>query len=105
MKIIRNKVIPFKGFMAVNLFGVLFVRGNAEINEVVINHESIHTAQMKELGYVPFYLLYFIEWVVRLFVNGIQAYRNISFEKEAYGNQANMEYLRSRQHYSFLEFI
>lgn len=29
MKIIRNNTIPVKGFKAINIFGVLFVRGNA----------------------------------------------------------------------------
>lgn len=36
MKIIRNKYIPFKGFRAINIFGVLFVRGNAKIDNVTI---------------------------------------------------------------------
>lgn len=49
MKIIRNNFIPFPGFKAINLFGILFVRGNATISQEVINHESIHTAQMKEM--------------------------------------------------------
>lgn len=31
MKIVRNHFIPFKGFMAVNLFGILFVRKEAEL--------------------------------------------------------------------------
>lgn len=37
MKIIRNNIIPFKGFKAINLFGILFVRGNAELSDEVIN--------------------------------------------------------------------
>ena len=48
MKIVRNNIIPFKGYKAVNLFGILFVRGDAVISSTDINHESIHTAQMKE---------------------------------------------------------
>ena len=97
MKIIRNNFIPFKGFRAINLFGVLFVRGDAEINDVVLNHERIHTAQMRELLFLPFYLIYFLEWSVRLFINGKQAYRSISFEKEAYSNQHDLEYLSKRK--------
>lgn len=31
MKIIRNNTIPFKGFAAVNLFGVLFIRGDTVV--------------------------------------------------------------------------
>ena len=32
MIIIRNKIIPFKGFKAINIFGILFVR-DAEIDK------------------------------------------------------------------------
>ena len=43
MKIIRNKFIPFPGYKAINLFGAfLFVKGNAKIDEVTMNHVSIH---------------------------------------------------------------
>ena len=42
MLIIRNKVIPFKGFKAINLFGILFVRENAKLDAKTINHEEIH---------------------------------------------------------------
>lgn len=104
VKIIRNNIIPFKGFKAINLFGVLFVRGDAVIDEETINHEEIHTAQMKELCYVFFYLWYFIEWIIRLFCKG-NAYRNISFEQEAYGNEDNLNYLQERNHYSFLNYL
>ena len=49
MKIIFNKYIPFKGFLAINLFGVLFVRKrenglNPVLSKSTINHEKIHTA-------------------------------------------------------------
>ena len=103
MKIIRNKFIPFSGYKAMNLFGILFVRGSVIINERTIRHEAIHTAQMKEMLYVFFYLWYVIEWLVRLpFGN---AYRNISFEREAYSNQGNTEYLSTRRLYSFIKYL
>lgn len=45
MKIIRNKYIPFKGYRAINLFGILFVRGNVRINERTLRHEkNTHSA-------------------------------------------------------------
>lgn len=46
MKIIYNNIIPFKGFAAINLFGVLFVRNDykLQVSDRMINHESIHTA-------------------------------------------------------------
>lgn len=110
MKIVYNKVIPFKGFLAINLFGVLFVRKNNDgsnpyISESTLNHEAIHTAQMKELGYIFFYLLYFIEWIIRLFTNTLTAYRSISFEQEAYHNEDNPDYLKTRKHYSWIHYL
>lgn len=99
MKIIENSLIPFPGFLAINLFGVIFIRKGGVLSEVAINHEQIHTAQMKELGYVGFYILYLIEWLIRLLVNK-NAYKNISFEKEAYENENNPDYLSSRKRYA-----
>ena len=58
MKIVYNNFIPFKGFSAINLFGVLFARKGVKISKKIINHELIHTAQMKELYYVLFYIIY-----------------------------------------------
>ena len=91
MKIIYNNLIPFKGFIAINLFGVLFVRNEYKKRfesggfTTTLNHESIHTEQIKELGYIFFYIWYLIEWLLRLpFGN---AYYNISFEREAYTNE------------------
>lgn len=98
MKLIYNNIIPFKGFKAINLFGLCFVRNGMKMSDRDINHEKIHTSQMKELLYLPFYLLYFGEWVVRLFMKG-NAYRNISFEKEAYTNENDLTYLTRRKHY------
>lgn len=66
MKIIRNNILPFKGFSAINLFGVLFVRKNARLSEKTLNHERIHTAQWRELWYVGFALWYIAEWLIRL---------------------------------------
>lgn len=104
MKIIRNNIIPFKGFKALNLFGILFVRKDANIGALTINHEEIHTRQMKELLYVFFYVWYVSEWIVRLFMKG-NAYRNICFEKEAFDNDTDMNYLNYRKPYSFLKYL
>lgn len=106
MKIIYNKIIPFgKNLYAINLFGVLFAKGPC--NRFVINHEEIHTAQMKELLYAAFYILYILEWLFRLaqYRSPMKAYSNISFEREAYAMQGDLSYLAHRRHYSFLHYI
>ena len=122
MKIIRNNIIPFPGFKAINLFGVLFVKNNAKIDDVTINHEAIHSRQFVELmvlfavatvfirWWLPvfaplaFYVWYIVEWLIRLLKKG-NAYRNISFEREAYANQGDFSYLKGRGWFNFLKYL
>jgi hypothetical protein len=93
-------------------------------------HESIHTRQLVEVmiasllisllfviggqwwvgalfTFFSYYIWYGIEYVIRLIITGNQkeAYRNISFEKEAYKNEGNMLYLNSRRLFNFLEYM
>lgn len=100
MKIIYNRIIPFRGFAAINLCGVVFARREYRpLSATTLNHEAIHTAQMRELLYAGFYLCYLAEWLVRLFGKG-NAYRNISFEREAYRHQHDPDYLRTRRRWT-----
>lgn len=102
MKVIYNRLIPFRGFKCINLFGILFVREGCVMTQTDFNHEAIHTAQMKELLYIPFYLLYLMEWLWKLlkYRDGRKAYRDLSHEREAYDNQANPNYLTNRKPYN-----
>jgi len=108
MKIIYNSFIPFKGFTAMNLFGVVFVRKSKTMSKRMINHEKIHTAQMEEMMYIPFYILYLIEYVFRVFQYKFKlhtAYRNISFEREAYTKQGAYSYLGQRTLFSWINYL
>jgi len=103
MKQIVNNILPVKGFAAINICGILFVR-EKQTSKVLFQHETIHTKQMQELLYVFFYLAYGLEWAYRLLFTkdrfSHQAYRNISFEKEAYSRQAEAGYLEKRKHFA-----
>ena len=112
MKIVKSKIIPLPGFAACNLFGVLFVRPKTYdrikkgYNKTLINHEEIHTAQMKELLYLPFYILYLIFWIIRVVTPPFEtSYRDISFEQEAYDNERNLDYMNARKHYSWVKYM
>lgn len=98
MKIVRNNIIPFKGFKAVNLFGILFVRKDVTFSEIDLRHEEIHTKQYRELWYVGFIFMYLYFWIKNLFHYGFthEAYRKIPFEQEAYENQYVKLYLKYR---------
>ena len=107
MKIIENDIIPFNGFAAVNLFGVLFTRRGVNISDLLLRHEMIHSKQMRELSAIVFYAWYLIEWLIRLLVywNAVKSYRNISFEREAYANEGNLLDLKERRPFAFLRYI
>ena len=96
--------MPFNGFTAINLLGVLFVHPGVYLSRELMNHERIHTAQQREMLFLFFYIAYFFEWLLRLPMRG-NAYRNISFEREAYSNQRNLDYLSTRPHYAWRRYM
>ena len=106
MKTIYNNIIPFKGFSAINLCGIVFARKEYKpLSERTINHEKIHTAQMKALWYLPFLLWYVFEWVIKLFIYSKNSYYNISFEREAYNNELKFDYVEKRKKFAFLSYL
>ena len=107
MKIIYNNIIPPRGYKAITILNVVFVRKGLVMRDKDINHENIHWEQEKELLIVGFYLLYVIEFIVRLLAirNWHKAYRSISFERECYTNERDLSYIGSRKHYSWIKYI
>lgn len=107
MIIIKNNIIPFKGFSAISLFGFIFIRKEAVITDRMINHEKIHFFQQLELLFVLFFIFYLIEFVIKLFIykNFKIAYLNISFEREAYLNDNDYWYLNNRKLFNFIKYI
>ena len=54
MKVIYNKIIPFKGYKAITIWPFIFAR--KKLSEIDINHEKIHLAQQLELLNLKFLL-------------------------------------------------
>lgn len=106
MKRIYNDFIPPRGYAALNFFGILFVRRGIIITDRILNHEKIHSAQMKEMLYIFFYIWYIAEWGIKLlkYKRVHTAYRAISFEREAYANDFNREYLKTRKRFAFIKY-
>jgi len=99
--IIRNSKIPKALSFVIDIYAItiwpfVFIRDDG--NELPLNHESIHIKQQQELFVLPFYLLYFWEWLRGRMkgLDGPEAYMKISFEKEAYSNELNPDYLSTR---------
>ena len=108
MILIASKYLVPKGYIGITLFPFIIVRERQLMDHpVLLNHERIHLRQQAELLILPFYIWYVIEYLIRLsmYRNRKQAYRNISFEREAYTNENNTDYLRHRTIWNFLKFI
>lgn len=120
MKIVRNEYIPFGTFDAMNILGFLFVKEDTVLNDSLIRHEAIHTAQQHEIMTASaivalvfsniyaswWYLLiviampiviYLIAWLIELVLPPYDsAYKDSPFEREAYLNQHDPMYLTTR---------
>lgn len=107
MKVIYNKILPPSGYSAITIGPFIFTRRKS-LDEKTITHESIHWEQEKELGIIGFYILYVLEFFVRLLINNFDwhtSYREISFEKEAYQGENIPGYLETRKHYAWLKSL
>jgi hypothetical protein len=108
MIVFASKYLVPKGYSGIALFPFIFVRDKALASSpVLLNHERIHIRQQAELLVIPFYIWYGIEYGIRYlkYKNGRIAYRNISFEREAYANEGNREYIKSRKFWGFLKYL
>lgn len=76
-------------------------------NKLLMNHEEIHLQQQKELLVLPFYIFYLANYLFNLirYRNHYMAYRNICFEREAYSNEHNLDYLKKRELFAFRKYF
>lgn len=91
----------------ITIFPFIFLRELAlKENKILINHEKIHIRQQLELLIIFFYLWYVVEyyyWYLKLKDKHL-AYRNISFEREAYAMEEDLNYLETRKIWSFWKY-
>ena len=105
--IVAKYLIP-KGYLGLTLFPFVFVKNKLNKNNAVfVNHEKIHLRQQLELLVIPFLIWYLAEFFFRLlhYKNFDLAYKNISFEREAYHQETNWSYLKSRNAFSFFYYL
>lgn len=76
-------------------------------NSNILNHERIHFRQQIELLWLPFFIWYGVEFIIRLiqYKSWHLAYRNISFEREAYHHEADKTYLKHRTFWYFRHYL
>ena len=100
--------LPFLPAAGMAIFPFVLVKYSwIKNDQQIINHELIHLRQQIELLIIPFYLIYILDYLINLvrYRNHNLAYRNIVFEKEAYSNDADYEYLKKRGFYSWMNYF
>lgn len=126
---IRNSIIPFGRFVALNYFGLVFMKRPLCAEEE--NHEAIHTRQQVEwlipytaallalilgcgwswwwLCSVPFcyhVILYCTLWLVEWLLPPYdRAYRDLPLERECYDNEADPMYLKRRRCFAWIKYL
>lgn len=106
--ILINRLFFHKDYVGLTIWPFIILReGHLRSDEGLINHERIHLRQQVELLLLPFYICYMTEWLLRSlwYMDRYKAYRNLSFEREAYSNEGNSEYLQQRKPFSFIKYF
>ena len=110
IKKIYTKHFPPKGFKALTFYPVVFVRKDCatKFNDESERHETTHALQQIELLWILFFLLYVLEWLIKIPFCGFDcklAYKSISFEQEAYEHMAEIYYNDVRKHYAWIKYV
>ncbi len=107
MILISKYIVP-RGYNGITIFPFMFLKYKAfKGNRVLVNHEKIHLRQQIELLIIPFFIIYGVEFLIRLiqYRNWKLAYKNISFEREAYKNELNLDFSKSRRIWNFIHYF
>jgi len=108
MILIVNKSLLSGRFKGISLWPFVILQDKQlKKDRFFLNHEKIHLRQQLELLVIFFYVWYAIEFFVRYIDcrDGMLAYRNISFEREAYRKEHDLNYLKKRSFWAFLKFL
>lgn len=127
------KHLLFPGYSTITIFAWVFTKwSELSVRQSTINHECVHARQWTELAIasglliwvgmlifgfsawwlllssVVFYLWYVVEWCVRLIVgcfSSHDAYRMVSFEREARLAETDSNYLENSKYFAWLKFL
>ena len=102
-----DRIGLFMKIGGITLYPFIILREKHKDNYLINTHERIHIEQQRELFVVFFYLIYILEFLIKslLWLSFKDAYYKISFEREAYANQYDINYIEHRNKYAWLGFI
>ena len=109
---IENSRVPviLSMFAPINIWAISFgfwVWCRGEMSEKTKRHECIHFQQQLELGFALQWVIYafsYLYYWVKL-KDTQEAYYAIEFEREAYGNESDQDYLKNRKRYAWVKYI
>jgi len=102
------KIITGGFARAITLYPLVLVSNASDLHDpVLVNHEKIHLRQQRELLVLPFSALYLLEYVKGRLggLSHYDAYRQISFEREAFAHERNPGYLKKRKWAAFRKYM
>ena len=108
MIIVWKSLLKNTKINGITLFPFIFLKKQEDkTNAVLINHEKIHLRQQLELLVIFFYLWYVIEYYYWYFKlnDSYLAYKYISFEREAFAMEDDLDYLSHRKLWSFWKYL
>ena len=115
LKLAYSDFLVPSGYYAITLFGYLVRRKKYKdtlVSSRTWIHENTHHLQSQDFGlgffgYFIFYILYGLEWLLKLpfAVAGYRIYRSLSFEQESYNNESNPTYLEQRKRFAWVKYI
>lgn len=97
-----------KGYRGITLFPFIFLaKADLSHDATLVRHEKIHLRQQAELLIILFYAWYGVEFLVRFlqYKNKSLAYRNISFEREAFAQEQSCDYLKNRSFFAWTKYL
>lgn len=108
MILVVNKYLLAKGFRGVSIWPFVIIKNRKTAQDpIFINHEKIHLKQQIEMLILPFFICYLAEFFFRYlrYKNFFLAYRNISFEREAYANETDFQFIQKRKFWNFRKYL
>jgi hypothetical protein len=93
---------------AMAIYPLILVKKAAYKNDpVLLNHEKIHHQQQLELLILPFYPIYLALYLLNLikYKNHHLAYLNIAFEREAFAQEHDRNYLKRRKFFAWFKLL
>jgi len=94
--------------VGITIFPFIISKEKMRKDEKHINHEKIHIWQQAECLLFLFPIIYYGHYAWNRFImkrNHMMAYKSICFEREAYANANNFDYLESRKPWSWLRYF